>query len=398
MKKEDIAKYAYENVPFYQKLIDNCPQTWNEYPIVDKKMLLEDMDANFSPQYMMDYLSDELEHVFTSGSAGDCLEIFWKKEQNIKSLLPLWKKRERYYGITPRDRRCYFFTTKIVDGQELQSEKTRYGLGFNKMDLSEVKVIDIYERILEFNPKWLIVQPSIILLFMRVIIKYNLQKLPELKYIELNGERFTKETKEQIATFFDCKVASQYGCYEVNSIAYECPCGNLHVMSENVYAENIGNDDICITSLHNKVMPFVRYKIGDRGKVVNGQNCPCGSKEPIIELSMARENDWIYNVDGTVSHSDLFCHVIDQINLTLEQAVLQYQIIQVDYNKFEVYLVLDDEENKFAVQDLFVNYFRNFQLESNFNFFFVDYLYPSEKTGKLAWFISKVKGEENNED
>ena len=266
------------------------------------------------------------------------------------------------------------------------------------MDLSEEKVIGIYEKILEFNPKWMIVQPSMILLFMRVMKKYNLQQLPELTYIELNGERFTKETKKQIATFFDCKVASQYGCYEVNSIAYECPCGNLHVMSENVYAENVGNDDICITSLHNKVMPFVRYKIGDKGKVVYIQNCPCGSKEPVIELSMARENDWIYNVDGTVTHSDLFCHVIDRINLTLEQAVLQYQIIQVDYDKFEVYLVLGDEKDTFAVQDLFVNYFRSFQLERNFNFFFVDYLYPSEKTGKLAWFISKVKGEETNED
>lgn len=398
MKKEEIAQYAYENVPFYQRLTDKCPQAWDEYPIVEKKMLLENMDANFSPQYMMDYLSDELERVLTSGSTGDCLEIFWKKEQNIKSLLPLWKKRERYYGITPRDRRCSFFTTKIVEGEELQIEKTRYGLGFSKMDLSENRILDIYDKMLEFNPKWMIVQPSMILLLMNVLRKHAVQQLPKLTYIELTGERVTKETELQIANFFGCKVANQYGCYEVNSIAYECPCGNLHVMSENVYVENIDEDEICVTSLHNKAMPFIRYKIGDRGKVRSAQNCPCGSEEPIVELSMARENDWIYNADGTVSHSDLFCHIIDRINLALEQAVLQYQIIQVDYDEFEVYLVLGDEKEVFTVQDLFVNYFKNIQPKRNFTFFFVDYLYPSEKTGKLAWFISKLEGETTNEN
>lgn len=45
------------------------------------------------------------------------------------------------------------------------------------------------------------------------------------------------------------------------------------------------------------------------------------------ELNMARENDWIYNRDGTKCHSDLFCSVIDKINLALQQAVIQYQII-----------------------------------------------------------------------
>lgn len=67
--------------------------------------------------------------------------------------------------------------------------------------------------------------------------------------------------------FFNCKVASQYGCYEVNSIAYECPFHKLHVMTENVYVEIVEDNQICITSKHNRVMPFVRYKVGDRGRL-----------------------------------------------------------------------------------------------------------------------------------
>lgn len=393
MTKERIAEYAYGQVPFYKDLADKEIMLWEDYPIVDKNMVRRNIDSIFSPEYMMDLLSDRLEHVMTSGSTGDCLDILWKKDQNIKSLLPLWNKRKRYYGILPKDKRCYFFTTKILEGEDLQIEETKYGLGFNKMNLSESKVLEIYNKMLDFNPKWMIVQPSIILLFINVLKAHDLSPLPDLKYIELTGERAIGGAKSLIADFFGCKVADQYGCYEANSIAYECPYGGLHVLTENVYVETVGeeDDDICITSLHNKVMPFIRYKIGDKGKIIHDHSCQCGSQEPVIELNMARENDWIYNKDGTRCHGDLFCSVIDKINLVLEQAVIQYQIIQKEYHEFDVYLVVDAKEETDMIQQLFIQNYEKYQERSRFHFFFVDNLYPSEKTGKLAWFVSNVK-------
>lgn len=90
MTKDKIAEYAYEHVPFYKDLVDRKIKIWQDYPIVDKGMLQQNIDSVFSPEYMMDLLSDRLEHVMTSGSTGECLDILWKKDQNIKSLLPLW--------------------------------------------------------------------------------------------------------------------------------------------------------------------------------------------------------------------------------------------------------------------------------------------------------------------
>jgi len=43
------------------------------------------------------------------------------------------------------------------------------------------------------------------------------------------------------------------------------------------------------------------------------------------------------------------------------------------------------------IQQLFLENYERYQESSRFHFFFVDYLYPSEKTGKLAWFISNAK-------
>lgn len=390
MKKEEIANYAYQNVPFYKEMGCGQIEFWTDYPIIEKSMVQQKTDSLFSPEYMTDLLYDRLDHVLTSGSTGACLEILWKKEQNMKSLIPLWERRQRYYKISPKDPRCYFFTTKVVNGEELEIEETKGGLGFSKMDLSEDKIISMYNRMLKFNPKWIIAQPSIIILFMNLIKKQKLQRLSGLKYIEVTGERISDHTKKVLAEFFGCSVASQYGAYEVNSIAYECPAGKMHVVSENVYVEIVEEDHICVTSLHNKVMPFIRYKIGDKGKLITNAACSCGCKEPIIELDVARENDWIYNADGTVCHSDLFCNVINKINLALQQAIKQYQIIQKDYDEFDVHFVMENNEEADLVQNLFIKYYEKYQKRSKFNFFFCDFLLPSERTGKLAWFISKV--------
>jgi len=48
--------------------------------------------------------------------------------------------------------------------------------------------------------------------------------------------------------------------------------------------------------------------------------------------------------------------------------------------------VVDDEEDIPEVQMLFKKLCDKDQIRGEFTFSFVDYLYPSEKTGKLAWF------------
>ena len=391
MKREDIIRYAYEKVPFYSQLMGKARD--DGYPVIDKQMILNDTNSLFSPEYFSELFADKLERVFTSGSTGDCLEILWRKDQNTRSLLPLWNMRKDYYGILPSHRRCYFFTTKIKDGQEIQIEESKYAMGFCKTDLSEEKVLDIYKKMELFAPEWMIIQPSMLAIFMKVIKKFNCSPLSELRYIEITGECMPEDDRREAASFFGCQIASQYGCYEVNSIAYECPCGNMHIMKENVFVEIVNDDEICVTSLHNKVMPFIRYKVGDRGRIDNTVNCACGNRAPVLYLNMARDNDYIIYEDGIVFHSDILYGIVERINLLMERPILQYQIVQEDYEYFSIYIVLDDEENAWSVEEMFIRIAKDCHIKGKFDFFFVDYLYPSEKTGKLAWFCSKMKGE-----
>ena len=48
MKRDEIARYAYENVPFYVDLHKNG-NSWEDYPVIDKKTMLIHMDSVFAP-------------------------------------------------------------------------------------------------------------------------------------------------------------------------------------------------------------------------------------------------------------------------------------------------------------------------------------------------------------
>lgn len=399
MKPLLMAQYAYKQVPFYQNLMAKAPEKWDEVPLVDRKRMSEHMDQNLAPEYMMDYLGGKLEFVMTSGSTGQCLTVYWDTSQRIKSLLPLWLLRKKYYGITPETRRCYFFTTKVIECQVLERERSKYGLGFSKQGLSTGKIVGIYEEMMEFEPEWLLLQPSMAKLLVHVAKEHDLPPLETVRYIELTGERISNGGKRELKEFFSCPVASQYGCYEVNSIAYECPCGNMHVMEGNVHLEVMDVEqksvwdregEIYLTSLQNKVMPFIRYKVGDRGRIRDGSSCPCGNSAPIVELTEARDNDFIINEDGSKLHSDILAHAVEITNLVLEFSIVQYQIVQKGYSDFDIFLVLDDKDEKDEAARLFLQSLGAFAEGRSFHFYFPDCLLPGEATGKLAWFVSAV--------
>lgn len=399
MNQKEMAEYAYSNVPFYQNMRSDLPAAFEQYPIITKEKLLKDQGQNLAPEYMMDYLNGKLELVMTSGSTGKCLEIFWEPLQRMKSMLPLWRLRERYYGITPRDRYCYFFTTKVINGSRLEQQESEFGLGFSKVGLSEEGLYQIYEKMLAYKPVWIFAQPSMMLLLIQAAHTYALPPISSLRYVELTGERIAVGVRKKIEEFFDCRTASQYGCYETNSIAYECPFGHMHIMSSNVYVEVLDEErkavfgkegTVCLTSLQNRVMPFVRYRIGDRGILHRAAGCPCGNPAPVIELTKARENDFVINRDGTRIHSDIFVHAVEMINL-VQHSIVQYQVIQKDFEEFRVQIVLEEDEDREEMISLFMEAMGEFATGRRFEFDFPKQLFPNEDTGKLAWFRTDVK-------
>jgi len=54
MAHKKMAEYAYENIPFYQKLREQPVTDWEQYPVIDKKMIVDKKNMLFAPEYIGD--------------------------------------------------------------------------------------------------------------------------------------------------------------------------------------------------------------------------------------------------------------------------------------------------------------------------------------------------------
>lgn len=413
-KVKNIVKSAYTEVPLYIKSICNCGQSiddilkndaFEKIPFIDKSEIINNGNNVISAGYVPMYLSKELMIERTSGSSGQYMEIYWDKKDFTKSMMQLWLLRKKYYGILPTDKMCYFFTVykeMVEDEQDEHLEKNVWG--FSKINLSTSRIIEIYKKMCEFKPKWLMLQPSIAVLLCQCIKNYSLEKLDCVEYIEFSGEILTDEVRKMTKEIFNCQIADQYGANELNSIAYECPCGNMHVMDSNVYVEiidetgkNVKNQcgEICVTTLTNNAMPLIRYKIGDIGMITD-KNCTCGNTAPVMSLMSGRKNDFVLCEDRTQITAYSFVKAIDIVNLKINGAIKQFNIIQKDINMFKVKFVVDFDEifDTYQLEDLFINSIVEDRLyNAEFEFEYEEKLFPENRTGKFSYFKRELDSE-----
>lgn len=402
-RRDKMAEYAYERSVFYRDYVRQNNEEDNEFNFEKLSIICKDdiVDSHvpLEPvEYLLqdDELTDNIIKMSTSGSTGKMLKINWNKEDFYKSMTPLWMLRKKYYGINTDDRMCYFYTIRKMGTEELMEYEEKNTLGFSKTSLNDERLKGIYERILEYQPVWLLLQPSTAQMLLNTIKKYNLPKVDTLKYIELSGELLTEGFRNRLTEFFGCRVANQYGSYEFNSIAYECPYGNMHVMASNVYVEVLNENsevvedtegELVITSLTNKRNPFIRYRIGDKGKIMRGQNCPCKNHNPIIDLTVGRSHDYAECEDGTRVNSYVFLRAVDTINCLLDDVVKQFQVIQRGINDFLVRMYIDDKSMIEKIKEIFDESILDDALKkAKFEYCFEDEYIKDEGRDKLMYF------------
>lgn len=401
-----IVNHAYTTTSFYINSADGNPVfkdeniSWESIPLTKKEDIVLSGDSFISSRYLSQYIMRKLLRVPTSGSTGKCVDIYWNSADNFLSLMPLLLKRKKYYNINSQDRHCYFYTGRIPGKIDKEAECLDFEMGFCKSNLNEEKLIRIWDEMRKFKPTWLILQPSMASLLCKIVETNELEPIADLRYAEITGEMLFPSERERIETILHVKVANQYGCNEMNSIAYECPEGYLHCMESNVLVEILDENgeavsngeegEIYITTLTNYAMPLIRYQIGDRGRLMDHQ-CKCGSKERIMELTKGRSNDWVIDNEGKQLNTYIFLRCIENINMMYENVIHQFQIIQHQIGKFTVNLVTDEEFAKSDIINLFLeNLWQTSLSGAEYNFVFFAHLFPDNSFGKLKWFINEM--------
>src|SRR5262249_3664492 len=144
----------------------------------------------------------------------------------------------------------------------------------------------IYAAALRFRPVLAVGYVSSLEQFAAFLRSKN-RTIPSIRCVITAAEPVFPQARREIERGFQAPVVNTYGSREFMSIAGECEFHEgMHVNAENLFVESrepwsSEPSELLITDLHNYGMPFVRYAIGDLGKV-SETPCACGRGLPSL--------------------------------------------------------------------------------------------------------------------
>jgi len=286
-KIKETVNFAYENSLYYGETLKkiNNMQEFEELPIINGDTLKKNLPPNNT-----NLLSGPLESAFvfsTGGTTGTPKYSF----RDLKD----FNDNHLYFDaldIKSTDVVANLFTPGIW------GTYTSHNIGLEQVGCVIVPIgaSDITGNLAELNIKTmqklgvntLLGTPSIIVLLINKLKELSIKL--DIKKVYTVGEMMFETTANYIKSFFDgVNIKSMYGSVDCAGIGVQCINCNLsdyHVL-DYVYVEILDDDNnvlpkgsignIVVTVLKNRLVPIIRYKLGDQGVILKDK-CNCGKE------------------------------------------------------------------------------------------------------------------------
>jgi phenylacetate-CoA ligase len=240
----------------------------------------------------------------TSGSSGRCMEIALSLRcddaRNIFS-----QRIYGWQGFRWHNRVAYLFPYRLPFENNLAIYRNVWIDARRDADA-------VLDEIARVRPVLLAATPSDVLdLLDGVPAGRDLTRLG-LTALCLHSEPISDDERAHLAMRFGCRVRTNYYCNEVWAIAAECEHGRLHEFTDSVVLELLDETGravpngepghVVVTGLHNRVQPFIRYRLGDLAVRRDARDCPCGRSFPVLERIEGRDDDVFVHPDGRRIH------------------------------------------------------------------------------------------------
>lgn len=366
--------HCVETVPFYQKNVDLSENiSLDNFPIVTKENVALDSLNFISNKYLKLYQQGKLINKKTSGSTGNCLDIYWSHNHDTLASLEAWKYRKSWYDISIKDRYVSFHTTIYYSNCLVEKDNMVLERGINlslSKNLLNKENINLYlEKIKQFDPKWMFTQPSILQILLTLSPPEGINILNKIKYIELTGEYLTNSNLQYFKDRLpDVVIANMYGTTETGCVALQCPHGNMHILEnahvtivDDQYKSIISSEgNILLSSLKNYAMPLINYRIGDKG-IKNPSKCLCGFEGYDLKISFGREGDIINLPNGDLKSCYTLLKSIESVNDEFNNPITYFHFVQEDLYTISIYLTMKPQFNnwKTSIEELLIRILRN---------------------------------------
>lgn len=315
----------------------------------DRKKILQILKGDFTKK------SNSVSEVYkyknfifeeTTGTSGVPFRVVKSEEDRFRIGAEVWRRRRKIDpDASPKS--LYRLNHTGIHSEQL-----------NTYNYDVDNILKIYKDIEEKKIRWLHVSPNPLKIHANILLKYAGYQFDNLKYIECTGNFFSEEQKKLYENVFNATVINQYGSMETWPMAYTCVNNSMHIL-DNIILELVDDNNkpitnygevgnILVTCLDLRTMPFVRYRIGDYGKLVENK-CSCGVNSSIIELIPGRDVNIIKGFNEKKFGNIIFSKIVQGTSrrMGIWDQIEFIQVQQMSEVEFNVLINWFDSVNDF---------------------------------------------------
>lgn len=291
-----IIRHAARTTPFYKDKLapvlrgngDIDWSRWSEIPVLKRSDLREhrqllqsqDIPAHHGNTYS----------VTTSGTSGEPVTADWPMLAAIPGRAANWRMYEWHNMDCSADLAICLGLSPWPEGRVAGY----WGPPWHERRGARLMISDIapYHQIAEWigrkQPRYFSAIPFTLPAIVEEMQKQKIRN--PIDFIIGYGGQATPLCRKIVKDTLGISIAEKYGSEECGYIANECKEGSLHVLSELVLVEIVGDDNepcspgvegrVLVTNLYNTAQPMIRYELGDIAAF--GPPCSCGRSLPVL--------------------------------------------------------------------------------------------------------------------
>lgn len=409
-----LIRHVYETVPYYNQIFRERVLTPEDIKTQDDLVKLpilkrDDICHNFDTLVSRGFPKRGMIFQSTGGSTGRPLR-FYKSKKDMYSYGGAAELRAYHWAGYNVGDKCALICGAPSELHHWPSFSGRVNnffqrcMALHSRDMSERSMETFAQKLESFRPVMIKGYASALYFFASFIKQNDIAIQP--KCVVSSAEKLFDTQRQTIEEAFGCKVYDFYGSHEVPTIACECSKhSGYHIAAENVIVE-VTNDSgeplrpgeigkILLTNLHNYVMPFIRYEIGDLG-ILSEEMCPCGRSLPLMRSIEGRSGEVLFGSEGRIIMPVFIpylfypgCRRSPSGNEQF-QKIKQFQVVQETRGEVIIKIVKapNSSEEEFAY--ILTNFREHFGSDIKIDMKFVDSILPLP-SGKRSYIVSSIE-------
>jgi len=321
---------------------------------------------------------------------GSRTALNWVHELRLKS----------WFGNLPgaREARMVRLSTEYLPKSRVLRLRNRL---WNQLILPGVNLTDpdyevCVEKVKRFRPRTLWGFTSALAGFADYLHRHGIDPVPwGIRLVVGWAAPVYDHERRLLAEVFRCPVSNIYGAREVGHVAGQCPDGAYHLNQEYLLTERdeepaAGGDreegEILVTTLDISPMPFIRYRMGDIGRVAPS-SCGCGRTLPVLQEFLGRTGEVYRTRDGRMISPNFWCRTF--MNVRLAGAIRRFQVIYLSDTAMRVKIVKNGSFTGAMEQVLADHLRKNFPQDMEFTFEYVHDI-PPHISGKYQMVVNAM--------